>query len=582
MPSPLQVLPTRVLRMLPAVLMLATSLASAQVTPRIRTTSIAEPRLDARYLADERTANNTKNNKEHAADGAVDKKSGEEQQVIIDPQVLRIDGINSSDRDNTPLVSADGNVLFFNSTRHGDRPWAKFNQIKDRYDDDIYFSVRTGSEDGREMWGEPSNIGADLNSSEDDGIVAISPDGLVLYFNSLKKGWERDGGPFYRSRLVGTRWTDIQGLSGGITDFFKSREPGNRYRIYGGSISSDGRDFYFATTVHSRTGNHEIWVSHWTGERWSYPENLGPDINHGGGSYAPYIAADGRTLYFTATGLAGGYGGDDIYVAVLRGKEWLKPFNMGPPINTAGDDAFISIAASGEKAYLSRTINGNEDIYVAPIPVISRPSSVILVSGSIRDKVSGAPIEANVVIEDLKTGRKIFNANSHSLTGDYTTVLRPGNDYGISISAPGYVFLSARYTVPENVSYDKLNQDFQLQKLEEGQKFVANNIFFDYNAAELSTESRPELDRLVEMMQQHPQLRLAVDGHTDNVGSAEFNKQLSLERAESVKQYLIEHGQIDPERITTHGYGFSKPIASNRTEEGRRQNRRSEFTILSL
>lgn len=575
--STLKVIPVRIRFMLPVILAIGVSTLQAQIKPQIRTVSHVDRHGDARFLADETNVQNQSN-----ADKLLKNNKLGEEQVIIDPQVIKVAGINSPDRDNTPLVSADGNVLFFNSTRHADRPWAKFNQIKNRYDDDIYFAVRVSSDQPGEQWSAPANIGQDINSSEDDGIAAISPDGHSLYFNSLKKGWEQDGGPFYRSRLSGMSWNDTKGLGGGITEFFKAREPGNRYRIYGGSISSDGRDFYFATTVHSRTGNHEIWVSHWDGSAWSYPENLGLDINHGAGSYAPCIAADGKTLYFTASGAQGGYGGDDIYIAVLKDGVWLKPFNMGPPINTPGDDSFISIAASGEKAYLSRTVNGNEDIYMAPIPVISRPSSVILVNGAVTDKETGTPIEATIVIEDLKTGKKIFNANSHSITGNYTTVLRPGNDYGISISAPGYVFLSARYTVPENVSYDKLNQNFNLQKLEEGQKFVANNIFFSYKTSDLSPESRPELDRLVDMMKEHPQLRLSVDGHTDNVGPVDYNMKLSLGRAEAVKEYLVTNGQIDPSRITTQGLGYSKPVASNKTEEGRRQNRRSEFTILSL
>ncbi|HVZ41003.1 MAG TPA: OmpA family protein [Candidatus Kapabacteria bacterium] len=489
--------------------------------------------------------------------------------------------INSPDRDNTPLVSADGNVLFFNSTRLGSRPWASLNPLKKRYDDDIYFSYRVPSNDGMEHWSEPINVGPELNSSEDDGVVAISPDGQTLYFNSLKRGWEHDGGPFYKARLSGNKWTDIQGLGGGITDFFSSRDLGQRYRIYGGSISSDGKDFYFATTVHSDNGKHQIWVAHFNGREWGYPENLGPAINNGSGSYAPCIAADGKTLYFT-TNREGGYGGDDIYISVLNNGVWGAPFNVGAPINTEQDDAFISLAASGDKAYLSRTVDSNEDIYVALLPVKSRPTNVILVSGQVTDKATGLPLEATIVIEDLQTGAKIFEANSNSISGQYTTVLRPGHDYGISISAPGYVFHSARYPVPQVVAYDKMHHDFQLQKLAQGEKFVANNIFFDYNTADLRSESKPELDRLVTMMKEHPQLILQINGHTDNIGSSDFNMQLSLRRAEAVKHYLVETGTIVPERITTQGFGFSKPIAPNATEDGRQQNRRSEFTILQL
>lgn len=565
-----------------ALALVAATPASSQPDRRVaRPVAASDSATDVRLVADgfHLTSASSKGNK--AAPTPSAEASGE-QQIIISPEVVRLAGVNSAvDRDNTPLVSADGSILFFNSTRQAERPWAKFNTVKQRFDDDIYFSTRVSGPNGEERWSEPINVGPEINSSEDDGIVAISPDGQALYFNSLKKGWDQDGGPFYRAKLSGVKWTDIQGLGGGITQFFKTRQLGNRYRIYGGSISSDAKDFYFATTVHSDNGKHQIWVSHWDGKEWGYPENLGPEVNAGGGSYAPCIAADGRTLYYTAGGREG-YGGDDIFVSVYKDGKWGAPFNVGAPINTAGDDAFISLSASGEKAYLSRTIDNNEDLYVAPIPVISRPSSVMLLSGIVSDKENGKPLEATIVIEDLQTGKKIFNASSNSLTGSYTTVLQPGHDYGISISAPGYVFHSARYTIPSNVAYDKLGHDFQLQKLAEGEKFVANNIFFDYNTATLSPESRPELDRIVEMMKEHPQLKIQVDGHTDNIGSADYNNQLSLKRAESVKEYIISGGEITPDRITTQGFGFRKPIAPNKSEEGRKQNRRSEFTILQL
>lgn len=551
------------------VFLAATSLHSQPFSP-IATDSIAEGRSPARDA--------------RSTDIRMKKNDGgpsSEQSIINVPSVVRLDGVNSTDRDNTPLVSADGNILFFNSTRYASRSWAKRNTKNQRFDDDIYYAVRK-STDGQEQWSDPINVGTELNTSADDGIVAISPDGQTLYYNSLRRGWEQDGGPFYRAHLSGLHWTDIQGLGGGITEFFRKNDRGDLFRVYGGSISSDGKDFYFATTVGSLNGKHQIWVAHWNGSAWGYPENLGTKVNHGGGTYAPCIAADGKTLYFTASGREGGYGGDDIYISVNSAGVWETPFNAGAPINTEGDDAFISLSASGEKAYLSRTIDNNEDIYVAPIPVKARPSSVILVSGSVTDKSTNIPLEATIVIEDLQTGVKIFDATSNSISGSYTTVLRPGHDYGISISAPGYVFHSARYTVPTDVSYDKLQHDFQLQKLAQGERFVANNIFFDYNTATLSMESRPELDRIVAMMGDHAQLRLQINGHTDNIGSAEYNRQLSLKRAEAVKDYLLNAGHVTPDRITTQGFGYTKPVAPNSTEEGRRQNRRSEFTILQL
>ncbi len=495
--------------------------------------------------------------------------------------IICISGVNSPDRDNTPIVSADGRIMFFNSTRRGDRPWARFNPFNKRYDDDIYYAVRSSVRRDGEEWGAPVNIGHPINSSEDDGIAAISPDGQMIFFNSLKKGWERDGGPFYTARLKGRSWEAVKGMSGGITRFFTSRPAGTSFRIYGGSISSDGRDFYFATTVASPTGTHQIWVSRLGPDGWGFPDNLGPTINDGSGSYAPYIAADGTTLYFSS-GAAGGHGGDDIYLSTLdRNGLWGKPANIGEPINNGDHNAFLSIPASGVKAYFSMTVGGDEDIYAVPLGGMVRPRDVVLLAGVVVDRQNNMPLEATIVIEDLTTGQKIFDAPSNSVDGRFAAILRAGRDYGISINAPGYVFYSTRYTIPDSVQYAEHAIDVGLTRPVRGENFVVNNIIFDYNAATLRTASKPELDRIVALMKEYPSLRIEVGGHTDSIGTADYNMILSRQRAESVRSYLVAEGGILPSRVMARGYGFTRPVAPNLTEEGRNRNRRSELRILA-
>lgn len=498
------------------------------------------------------------------------------------PQVTKLKGINSPDRDNNPIISADGSVIFFNSTRQADRSWARFNMSRNRYDDDIYYARREVVRQDEEVWSTPVNLGSLVNSSEDDGIAAISPDGQNVFFSSLKYGWEKDGGPFYVASLQGTSWSSIKGMSGGITDFFTRRERSSKFRLYGAAISPDGKDFYFATTVNSQSEQHQIWVSHLVDGAWGYPQNLGPNINSGKGNYAPFIAADGKTLFF-ASYREGGHGGDDIYVSVLKDGEWQVPMNVGVPINTSGDDAFLSVPASGDVAYISSSREGSDDdIFRAPLPDLLRPDKVVLLSGVITDRLTGLPIEANIVIEDLQAGTTIFNANSNSASGRYTVVLQPGKDYGISVNAPGYVFVSERYTIPANADYKEFTQHFTVEKLQQGQSFVVNNIFFAYKADSVTTESALDLDRLAGLLKENPKLRIEVGGHTDNVGSARYNELLSARRAESVKEYLLNHGGIDSTRIEVKGYGFEKPAAPNDSEEGRRKNRRTEFTVLDM
>lgn len=500
--------------------------------------------------------------------------------VAVDPRVIKVKGINSTDRDNNPIISADGNVIFFNSTRKGSRAWARFKINTNRWDDDIYFSTRVMMRRDEEVWNDPINLGPLINSSEDDGIAAVSADGQTAFFSSLKPGWDRDGGPFYRAKLDGTEWSNVVGMGGGLTEFFRQRDKSEKFRMYGAAISADGKQFFFATTLQSPSGSHQIWVSELRDNGWSYPSNLGSTINDGSGCYAPFLASDGKTLFFTRG--AGEIGDDDIYVSTYKNGQWQHPVNVGSPINTPGVDAFLSVPASGDRVYLSSSREGDEDIFRTPLPEFLRPTKVVLLGGQVMESASGEPIEANIVVEDLQSGEKIFNVNSNSATGKYTVVLQPGRDYGISVAAKGHVFLSERYTIPENTEYVEFQRDFCVDRIREGSSFVVKNLFFGYNSDSLTTESRPELDRLAEFLEEYPSAQIEIGGHTDNIGSSGFNLALSRRRAESVQRYLIETKGIDINRIRTRGHGFNKPTASNDSDEGRQQNRRTEFTIITM
>jgi outer membrane protein OmpA-like peptidoglycan-associated protein len=491
-------------------------------------------------------------------------------------EATRLQGINSTDRDDAPIVTVDSRVMFFNSTRYGDRPWAHKN--RNRYDDDIYFASRAPEGSTGDFWMTPGNFTA-VNTSEDDGIAAISPSGNVIYFLSLRHGWENSGGPFYQAKRDADKVSEIKGLGGGITEFFRS-VPLSLIRVYGASLSPDGKAFYFATTVHATTNDHEIWVSrreNVEGE-WGYPQNLGPRVNAGGGSYAPFIAADGKTLYFSS-GRPGGLGGDDIYMTTMVDGNWRQPVNLGTPINSDADDAFLSIPASGDRVYFSSSRSGNSDIFLAPLAAEFRPSDVLLLSGTTSDSASHKPLEATITVVDLQTGAQVFQGRSNAFDGHFATVLRPGQSYEISVTNPGYIFQSERYTVPSDASYKEVVKNYLLVKAALNQTIILHNVNFDYKSAELKPESHSELDRLVGFMKDLPDMVIELGGHSDNMGTEEFNLHLSLDRANSVKEYLVKTGRIEPTRIVTRGFGTTHPVASNDTDEGRLLNRRVEFTI---
>lgn len=486
-------------------------------------------------------------------------------------------------RDNTPLVTVDNRIMFFNSTRGGERPWRRLVNGGERWDDDVYYRVRSNPDDvAAEQWSDAVNLGPAINTSADDGVAAISSNGTRMYFVSMRDGWDQDGGPFYVADLSGTAVATSGGMGGGISRFFRARDRSRNFNVYGAAIDAYERLFYFATTVHSTAGEQEIWVSRFDGDSWGYPVNLGRNVNAPGGSYSPFIAADGLTLYF-ASGRKGGFGGDDIYRAGLDSLgNVLSVLNLGPTINTDGNEAFFSIPASGDRVYLSSSRNGVESLKGAPLEPSMRPGGVAVLSGKVVDGRTSAPVSASIRIEDLATDSVVFVARTSEIDDRYSTVLRPGRTYGISISAPGYVFTSTSYTIGDTVDFVELIRNFELEPLGVDENFTLHNIFFEYNSADLNRSSANELRRLAGLLAERARLRIEVGGHTDDIGSDDYNNDLSSRRARAVREYLINVCGIEPIRVMSHGFGSKQPIAPNETESGRRENRRVTFRIVSM
>lgn len=212
----------------------------------------------------------------------------------------------------------------------------------------------------------------------------------------------------------------------------------------------------------------------------------------------------------------------------------------------------------------------------------SRSAAGIPLCGRVTDQATGLGLRASIAVESRNTGAMVLDVASDSTTGAFAVTIAPGSPYGVIASKQGYVFKTERFTVPISTSYDTIRQDFHLVKLARGESFAPQYVLFGYNTATIDPESPPELNRVAVLMRENAGLRMEIGGHTDPVGSEEFCQKLSLARAEAVRQYLISVGGISPDRLETRGFGFSKPVASNSTEEGRRRNRRVEFAILEI
>jgi outer membrane protein OmpA-like peptidoglycan-associated protein len=332
-------------------------------------------------------------------------------------------------------------------------------------------------------------------------------------------------------------------------------------------------------------GQRDIWKCTKTLEgKWGKAENLGRTINTTMDEESIYIHPDGKTLYFSSKGhhSTGGY---DVYRSTLVKGKWTKPINLGKPINTEADDLFFVLDASGKRGYYTSSASGNKDIYQIDFTPLKeekiKQPLVTILKGIVIDEVSKKPLESTIEIVDNNTHELISKLNSNSASGKFLISLPSGHNYGINVSADGYLFHSENFELSDSSAYAEVSKQILMKKMEVGTTIVLRNIFFDVAKTTLRPSSVTELNRLIDIMVKNPNIQIEISGHTDNQGSDVYNQNLSEGRAKAVVDFLIEH-KVDAARLTFKGYGESKPIDTNDTDAGKQNNRRTEFKILKI
>jgi outer membrane protein OmpA-like peptidoglycan-associated protein len=299
----------------------------------------------------------------------------------------------------------------------------------------------------------------------------------------------------------------------------------------------------------------------------------------------PYLAADGVTLYFSSN-RPGGLGDNDIWMTKRLDSTWQKwaePVNLGSPINTPDWDAFFTLDAGGEYAYLTTSLGtyGESDIIRVKLLEREKPDPVVLVSGNVYNQKTKQPLSASLIYETLPDGTEAGNAVSNATDGAFKIVLPYDKNYLIRASADHFFAQSENLNLDSLVKagYKEIHKDLYLVPIEVGQVVRLNNVFFDFDKSSLRPESFVELDRVVKLLSENPAIEIEMSAHTDNRGSDEYNFKLSDNRARSVMEYIISKG-IAANRIISQGYGETKPQVPNDTDENRQLNRRVEFKIL--
>lgn len=426
---------------------------------------------------------------------------------------------------------------------------------------------------GEKKYSKAQIIAGEINAEPAKGALNISQDGEWLIY----AGHEFRGGygdfDLYISYNTPTGWSDPENLGANINTEFWESSP---------SISPDKRALFFSSNRPGGFGGKDLYVSYrQPNGKWGPAQNMGPNFNTAGDELAPFIHADNATLYFTSSGLEG-YGDFDIFIS-RKGpnNEWSIPENVGYPINTIESEGSLFVAADGKTAYYASDRSdskGGLDIYTFELRPDIRPAKTLYVKGKVYDVKTGKGLPSAVELIDNSLQKTITNVQTDE-TGNYFMTLPVGRDYTFSVNRKGYLFYSEIFPLSKKEADSTYNKDIPLQPIEINASLVLKNIFFETGSAQLQPLSLIELNTLVQLMNTNPTLKVQINGHTDNVGKPADNLKLSTDRAKAVVDYLVSKG-VTGTRLLYKGFGETKPVADNKTEEGRARNRRTEFVVI--
>jgi OmpA-OmpF porin, OOP family len=477
--------------------------------------------------------------------------------------------INTEATEKAPVITPDGKTLFF-SRNILEKEGTEGNT-------DIFYTEL--NENGE--WTKAVSIGKPLNNSGPNSVTMVLPDNnTLLLMNKYKADGTSGGGGLSITKRTTEGWELPKNLK--IVDYH------NRSTYAGYALSPSGKVLILAAQRDETTGGRDLYVCFRENDSiWSKPLGMGIVLNTIADEDSPFIAPDDKTLYFSSNGHPG-LGGADVFISKRLDDTWTNwsvPQNLGKSINSPESEYGFNIAADGIYAYLykqSKTDKegfGKSDIYRIQLSESSKPDPIVFIEGQVFDSETKLPLAASIIYEDLITKTELGIANSEPKNGKYQIALPYGKVYGFLAQKSDYYAIGESIDLSNASEMKSIKKDLYLTPIRKGVNIRLNNIFFEYDKADLKQTSFVELDRLVKLLKDNPSWSIEIGGHTDDSGSDSYNKTLSQKRASSVRDYLISKG-ISANRLMAKGYGEEQPIGDNTTESGKAQNRRVEFRIL--
>ena len=473
----------------------------------------------------------------------------------VKPKVLP-GRVNSPSDDFLPWQSLDGEQLLFTSNRPGGLdPTGRAGLFRE----DLWQSRRLP--DG--SW-ESARLLERLNTQASEGGASQSADGRLLVFGACDRPLAPAGCDLLLSQWLGESWSPPQSIELVNSSWWESQP----------ALSAEGRWLIFASNRPGGLGGRDLWLSQMDSlGSFGQPVNLGAPVNSPGEEAGPFLHADGRSLYFSSDGHEG-LGGLDLFLSRLgEDGRWSAPVNLGSPFSTKDPDLGLCLDASGRRALFSSRREGQDlDLFEAILPECCPAEARRLLRGRVVEEGSGRPLSARVRLEPLLGPQPEWCSQEADALGRFTLVA-PEGDGLLFADHPGHLY-ACRWI--QGSQHDSLL--VELTPLGPGKRMVLESIHFAFNEAKLPDHAHRVLEPLRRLLDQHGELIAELRGHTDDVGSARHNRELSLRRAQAVGAWLVAHG-VQKEQITCMGAGASEPLIPGENEAARASNRRTELWL---
>ncbi|WP_296705270.1 OmpA family protein [Algoriphagus sp.] len=470
------------------------------------------------------------------------------------------DPINQFPLQYFPVLTADGEQILF-TKRDGTGNFDK---------EDIYTAY--SEPDG--TWNKPVSIAETINSQYNEGTCSVTADGNILIYTSCDAPDSEGSCDLYIAYKVNGNWQRPTNMGKKVNSRSWDSQP---------SLSADGRILFFSSNRRGGFGGNDIWYSVRQNDgSWADAKNLGNIVNTAKDEISPFMFFNNEILFFASDGHQG-FGGMDIFLSRVKGGEFSTPENLGLPINDHLDQVALFITAQKDYAYfteLTSAENGNDRslLYRFKFPEsIYLGENLTVTGGKVFNSKTGEPIDATLSLVSLTNDSTLYQFKSDGKTGDFMMLYPDKSISGLYVEKKG--FIPKIYNVERDKLQNVKDLNVELVPVASGEEFVFENIFFDFDKFELKTESMSSLKRLLKFLQENPNVNILITGHTDNVGSPGYNQQLSLQRAKSVQEYLVNEG-MHPGRVLVEGKGDKEPVVPNSSSENQALNRRITVKVL--